>query len=743
MRLSCPVLVMLLATACTREAPKESAAYADPKLCANCHPAQARTYAQTGMGQSFRRAGAAEIEGFLGSKTSYAHPASDRHYQIVKRGDTAVMRRFQRDAEGRESNVFEATIDYVVGSGRHSRSFLHRAEDNRLAQLPVSWYAENGGSLAMSPGYDSPAHPDFRRKIAGDCFACHNAYPTSGADGVFPAVLPEGIDCQRCHGPGQRHIDAVQSNRDAAEVKKVIVNPKRLPADRQMEVCLQCHLETTSFELPNALLREGHNAFSYRPGEPLGDHQLHFDHAPGKGRDDKFEIAGAAYRLRQSPCFLKSGGALRCTTCHNPHDIPRGAAAITHYAAACRTCHGDKLQASIAARKHTDSPDCAGCHMPKRRTEDVVHVVMTDHLIQRRKSSANLLAARAERHEKAGEGYRGPVVLYYPDTIQPAADRDAYLGLAQVAQGSNLADGIAQLERAAQAYGAQRPQIHVDLAAAYATTGAIDKALASYRTALAAQPKSLAALRGLGSTLLRSGDVASAVDVLKQALAQEPDAATQQELGRAYYTLGRLPEAIQALESAVSLDPDLTEARDALGNMRAESGDLAGAEQSLREAIRRQPDFATSHGNLGKVLIAKGAVAEAEQSYRKAIALAPANGAVRFSYGAALASMGRWAAAEAQVGAAVAAQPELAEPHEMLGNLFARRGDWSRAANSYRQALRIKPQYGRAHLGLGTALAALRDLDGARRHLRVAATDADADISAEAAEILKAMGTIH
>jgi hypothetical protein len=30
------------------------------------------------------------------------------------------------------------------------------------------------------------------------------------------------------------------------------------------------------------------------------------------------------------------------------------------------------------------SEDCITCHMPKRRTEDVEDVAMTDHLIQRR-----------------------------------------------------------------------------------------------------------------------------------------------------------------------------------------------------------------------------------------------------------------------------------------------------------------------------------------------------------------------
>ena len=36
-----------------------------------------------------------------------------------------------------------------------------------------------------------------------------------------------------------------------------------------MEVCTQCHLETTSAPLPNAIRRFDRGPFSYRPGEPL------------------------------------------------------------------------------------------------------------------------------------------------------------------------------------------------------------------------------------------------------------------------------------------------------------------------------------------------------------------------------------------------------------------------------------------------------------------------------------------
>ena len=46
-----------------------------------------------------------------------------------------------------------------------------------LAELPVTWYAEDGGHWGMSPGYDTAAHWYSQRVITYECFFCHNAYP--------------------------------------------------------------------------------------------------------------------------------------------------------------------------------------------------------------------------------------------------------------------------------------------------------------------------------------------------------------------------------------------------------------------------------------------------------------------------------------------------------------------------------------------------------------------------------------
>ena len=280
---------------------------------------------------------------------------------------------------------------------------------------------------------------------------------------------------------------------------------------------MQCHLETTSFPLPNAIQRYERGPFSYKPGEPLGAFLLSFDHAPGTGHDDKFEIVNAAYRLRRSNCFQQSHGALRCTTCHNPHDIPRGGEAARHYAAVCRQCHTSAFNRLVASGKHPRAAGCPDCHMPKRRTEDVVHVVMTDHYIQRRKPDGDLLAEMAERHETGANAYRGEVVLHYPAQLPHTPENDLDLAVAQVIERSNLSAGIKQLTAAVERHSPKRADYYLELAEALRNNGQLAKALPCYEEAVRRNPKSFIGLRKLGIALRRSGRFAEAAEFLKRA----------------------------------------------------------------------------------------------------------------------------------------------------------------------------------------------------------------------------------
>lgn len=733
------VLVALLALGLWAQMGREdAAAYAAAESCATCHAKIWETYRKTGMGRSFYAPAAGNV-----AEGTYYHAPSEGHFTVLRRDGKYYQRRHQTGADGKETNVFEKRIDFVLGSGNHARTYLHRTERNTLIELPLGWYAEKNGYLAMNPGYDRPDHEGFRRKVSYDCMYCHNGYPKIPAgherpfaEPVYLDPLPGGIDCQRCHGPGQNHVQlAGKGGAKIEEIRRAIVNPARLSAERREEVCIQCHLETTSFPLPNSLPRYDKGPFAYRPGEPLSDYWLFFDHAASAGRQDKFEIVNAVYRVRQSRCFLESKGALTCTTCHNPHDAPRGAAATRHYDAACRKCHGAGFEKLVAAGKHTRAGGCADCHMPKRRTEDVVHAVATDHLIQRRKPAADLLAERAERHETGAAAYRGEVALYYPKSLPAGGENDLYLALAQTIEQSNLRAGMRQMTAGLRAQPEARAEFWLAMAEAWRNVGEPGKAVPIYREAMRRDPRMFGVRAKLGAALRKSGQAAEAVAVLRESAGN--DAAAWHELGMAYQAQGKVREAMGALEKAIELDPEMVEAHSNLGILAMEAGDAARAAKELREAVRIQPDFADARNNLGNLLAGTGDMAGARAEFEAAVRLRPRDATVRYNYAMALGRARLFDEAQKQLEEALRVNGELAEAHQVLADMLMAKQQVAAALGHYREAVRLRPDSGPALLGLGATLAMTGDLAGATVYLQKAESVGDAGVKQNAAELLR------
>jgi tetratricopeptide (TPR) repeat protein len=598
--------------------------------CATCHPALAESYARTAMARSFR-AVKSPLPEFRGQMLQHA-PSEQFFLPLILAGKP-YLRRYQKAPDGATINVLEKSADYVVGSGNHSRTYLHRAPSGKLIELPVSWYSEKGGYWHMSPAYDRPDHAGFSREITYRCMFCHNAYPEippradvwDGA--VYMGPLPEGIDCQRCHGSGAAHVKAAQEGKPAG----TIVNPARLSRERQTEVCMQCHLETTSSHLPAIRLRQGRAVFSYRPGEPLEDYALHFDHAPGTGHDGKFEIVNAAYGMRKSACFLKSA-TLTCTTCHDPHGQPR------NYARVCQGCHG-------SAHSEKAMPECVSCHMERRRPADVIHVEMTDHQIRRRPLGAPPPAVEVNTFNTPP--YRGEVVLYYP----PAAPNELEVALAQVADGSNLQQGLARLER----LGTAPP---FDLGQAWLRAGDAPRALPYFEEAVRRSPDSwrdryAAAMAGS----------ANAVEHLERARALAPREAV------VLVALASLQpkNALPLLRRAIELDPDLAESHNNLGSALMKAGDLAGAQAAYGEAIRLRPEVAAFHVNIATLFTQLRNLPKAQYHLQQVLRIEPGSGITHLGLGEILLQQSRIAEAREHFQmAAKSPDPELRAAAEKL-----------------------------------------------------------------------------
>jgi predicted CXXCH cytochrome family protein len=697
-------------------AAERGSGYVDPAICAGCHQDIARTYLLTGMGRSLYRPTTANSVEDYQTHNTVNNDASGLAYTMVEHDGKFYQLRSEKGFDGHETNVAEEQIDYVIGSGNHARSYLHRGPDGRLIELPVSWYVENSGYWAMSPGYDRAGQEDFRRAITGECLLCHNglplkgSYPERGDTGLslFPDPIPEGIDCQRCHGPGLAHVRAALAANTAREkIREAIVNPARLSRDRQLEVCMQCHLETSSSLMPNEIRRYDRSIDSYRPGEPLGDYKVFFDRASGQG--NRFEIAHAGYRLRMSACFRSS--QMTCLTCHDPHQSYRTKNSTAHYVAVCQGCH----QAVVHKASLPAGTDCLSCHMPKRRTDDVVHVVMTDHYIQRVKPDRDLLAPMAEMANEP-QGLE-PVVPYYPSPLARTSENELYTATAEVKHGSE--GGIGRLESAIVRYSPAAPDFYFELGDGYARAGKSDEAIRWYKEALRKKPEFRPATKQLAATLIGKGEYARATEVLRQAVAAPPaDEALFTDLGNAYLRQRMLPQAQQALKRALEINPDQPEAQNLLGLVAVQKNDPVEAEGQFRSALRSQPDFAEAHNNLGNVLAGAHGYPEAEYHFQRAIAINPKYAEAHHSYALVLALTQSYDQAVVELREAVRLDPNDAQTHDDLGDVLMAQGQGDRAAEQYREVIRLKPGLADAHCNLGNLLGAQKKFEEAAKELR-------------------------
>jgi predicted CXXCH cytochrome family protein len=700
--------------------------YVDGAICASCHRDIAETYSKTGMGRSFSTPTAANVvEDYTRANTLF-HQPSGLHYTMVERNGELFERRSQAGFDGKETNVMEERIDYVIGSGNHSRSYLHRAPDGQLIELPVSWYSENHGYWAMSPGYDWKGQKDFSRAITPECMFCHNGYPEGDAGlerSIFPEKLPQGIDCQRCHGPGRAHVEAAMSGHAAPEVvRSTILDPGRLGRERQLEVCMQCHLETSHHE-PNEQRAFDRAIFSYRPGQPMEDFKLYFEPV-GHENDDSFEIAHAAYRLRKSACFRNS--QMTCLTCHDPHDVPRGQEAVAHYTEVCASCHRNVVHTVALPSTST----CLTCHMPKRRTEDAVHVVMTDHFIRRVQPQRNLLAPIAET--VTPEGSFTKVAIYYPAEAPATPEAEISIAEAQVNE-----NGIPRLQALLERYRPNVPEPYLVLADAYDREGNNAEVAHWSQQALTRRENFRPAVVKLVPALFAVHQDAEATKVLEDAVARYPnDDLLLSDLGNAYLRQGEVAQASSMLDRALRANPDRPESHNLLAVIAIKRGDSATGEREFREALRCQPDFAEARDNLGNLLVDEHSYAEAAFQFEKAIEADAGFAEAHHHLGRLLVLMDQLPRAVTELREAVQQEPNQPQMHEDLADVLAARGQAAEAIVEYQRVLALRPDLPQAHLGLGMALLSQHRAAEARLHLQAAANGPDAETAQTARRVL-------
>ena len=648
-----------------------AADYVGDAACFDCHQEEWRGYQEHGMARSFYAlTPETAIEDFRAAPLY--HEGSGFYYRVFTHDSSFFQEEYRLDARGVKTHALVREMQYVVGSGNTARTYLAASSD-RLYEMPLTWYAQEA-RWDFSPGYQI-YNKRFSRLVPDRCMACHNSYPSTVpfVNGKYDR-LPEGIGCERCHGPGSVHIAArLASPQPSDDVDQTIVNPAHLSSALQMDVCQQCHLHTTV-----SLLRAGQEAFDFRPSERLSDYVALFS-APADDTQGTIEVISHAQRLQLSACF--AAASMTCTTCHNPHEGFRGKGSA-YFDVTCAGCHTEETAAD-----HGAGDSCIACHMPKVPAEGAPHSSFTDHWIR-----------------VVGPEMPAMLPAHGPDPLSPYFARDAegpeaaqYKAQAYLVHGTQQADSTLLEQGVALAMPIHAQDSSGELSFLLGTTltslGRPEAAVAPLRTAVARRtvPERL---NGLAQALEQVGAPQEEIVALyDRALALQP-ARTDIRINYGLYMLreGSVQEALEQFRLATSEEPWLALAHTHLGTAYMQDGAFGPAEASLSRALELEPDDVDALGNLGLLFATMpGRNADARRLFERAVRAEPNSAVAQANLGTWYLNNGYASAAIDRLQAAVALAPTYVGGMINLALAYARTGEYAAARRYAEQALALEP----------------------------------------------------
>lgn len=566
-----------------------SVAYVGREACRSCHPDKYETFVHSQMGRSFKPATLSNSAARFDGVTPIYDATLDLYYRPFHRGEALFIEEYRLAGTDTTHRRVER-IDYIVGSGQHTNSHIME-EGGYFYQMPLTWYVQEG-RWDLPPAFDRGRNRRFSRPITLECMTCHNGRPdyVRGSYNRFRHV-PSGIGCEQCHGPGALHIREKQAGQIvdvSRDIDDTIVNPRKLPVDRQIDVCQRCHLQGT------AVPKAEHSFLDFRPGGRLSDVlDVYLPRSTDSVRT--FIMASHPDRLRLSACFAGTHAPespfppLSCISCHNPHVALETMTRDT-FNGQCRTCHAPDRgvacteAASVRAR---NGDDCVTCHMPTSGAVDIPHVRITDHYIRVPDPPA--------------------------ETTDPAFVR---LVSRTKAKPTNREMGDGYLTYFAQFRNERR---FLDSAAVYLAAAAREEPA----EALAPSQVRLAFLQEDHAAVIR----------LAPFFATGGDAMTLCRIGQAYAREGRYAEAIGFLTRARNQAPDHLECGKELANAYVQNRQYDAAVAELDRLLAAQPKWADAYNNRGFARIAQALAGDpatarplldaAEADFRQALALNP------------------------------------------------------------------------------------------------------------------------
>ena len=234
----------------------------------------------------------------------------------------------------------------------------------------------------------------------------------------------------------------------------------------------------------------------------------------------------------------------------------------------------------------------------------------------------------------------------------------------------------------------------------------------------------------------RNREYASKLSILQTTVERRPQTRSLQMLATALYEVGRRQEAMQYLEKSkddpvssfmlgvelvsegqfargaeelerfVRLAPThlrVLDAKEALGRVYANLGQLDRSAAYLMEVVRLAPRRASAHQQLGGVLLRQGRTADGLREFQTAAELEPSNPEALRLFGIALGESGQWPAAVAMFKRVISLDPGSSRDHYLLGRALAAQGQVAAAVPYFARAVELDPQNSQAQTDLRRA----------------------------------------
>lgn len=530
--------------------------------CAACHAEIADRYAGHPMGRSMS-ANTVDRICPIGEAHNNPFTAGGFEYAVTPTPRGLEHRQIRRAADGGVVVEVAHTPAAVVGSGKHGQSFLVRRDD-RLFMSPITWYPERE-VWDLSPGYER-RNSEFFRPVVAECVFCHANRVEPVAESLNgyrdPTQVTESIGCQRCHGPGGRHVAERLTATRTAGIDPTIVNPGRLEPALREAVCQQCHLSGLV-----RVERSGRSWHDFRPGQPLEHTMVAFVGA-GAAADVTGDEAGTAQtrfgghveQMLASRCYAGSKGALGCTSCHDPHGRPTPDMRVDFFRQKCVACHaaGGPQDCGLAeddTSRRAAENDCMRCHMP-REPNQVRHTAITDHRILRRATGTGAAVGM------------GPAGVDVPDWAAALPLRAVVVGpdhRSDAQQRRDMALGLLMAK-------GKRPDA--------VTRGQLQQAAAWLEASLCDDPLDDAGRLSLGQIRVHLDDLGNACGLFQQVAAEHPRSELAWVWAAQALTAMNQPEqALASWRRALEINPHMA-------NYWYERGLLEGRLGRWREALR-------------------------------------------------------------------------------------------------------------------------------------------------------------